>query len=340
LLFVSLQTASSAGVNTLAIGGMSAQTDRAWGVGCLNAANGQTLWLRPLGEAFGANFSGILDDAPQVSVSGTNVLLAGNAYGDSVIFTGLTVPLSDGRGQYLARYDTNGSPVTATVYGSPSTMIWASAANASGVYVCGDFDDYSEFGTKVIAAPLNNTNFLDWSINGFQFTYFTQPFIAKFDLNGNPLWARNGVSSDMANFRGLALVPDGVWASGFLLLSDISHPALFDTNSVYSDIYVPNMGGLVTIISTPGGLLAKIAETTSPAAVTVLNPRSDGTNFKFSFQSQSSFNYAILYRTNLIAGPGWQTNSSVAGDGTVKSVSIPLSIFSPSRQGFVRVAAQ
>ena len=123
-------------------------------------------------------------------------------------------------------------------------MIWASTANASGVYVSGDFDSYSQFGSEVIAAPVYAQNDLDFTINGFNYIYFTQPFIAKFDRNGNPLWARNGVSSDLANFRGLATTSDGVWASGFLKITN-SIPAQFGTNYVYSDIYIPGGSGSV-----------------------------------------------------------------------------------------------
>jgi hypothetical protein len=338
LLYVSLQSTVSSGVTNVSIGSLSNVTDRAWAVACLNATNGQPLWLRGVGHQYGANSAGLTIDMPLISVSGSNVFLTANTFGSSVVFGSLSVPLPGGRGQYFARYDTNGTPWAAKVFGSPTTMLWASAANASGVYVSGDFDSYSQFGNLVIAAPVFTTNDLDFSYNGFDYIYFTQPLVAKFDLNGNPLWARNGVSSALANFRGIATTSDGVWASGFLKISDLSSPAQFGTNFVSSDLYVPGVG-ITTIIFTQAGMIAKIGESTAAAPVTLLNPQDNGVNFQFHFLSQSGFNHNILYRTNLVVG-NWQTNSTVAGDGTLKTSSIPLSVFSPAKQGFVRVSTQ
>jgi hypothetical protein len=339
LLYVSLQSAVSSGVTYASIGSLSNVTDRAWAVACLNATNGQPLWLRGVGHAYGANFSGELNDMPLISQSGSNVFLTANTYGSSVVFGGISVPLPGGRGQYFARYDTNGTPQAATVFGNPTTMIWASAANASGVYVSGDFDSYSQFGNLVIAAPVFTTNDLDSTIGDFNYIYFTQPLVAKFDFNGNPLWARNGVSSAFANFRGIATTSDGVWASGFLKVKDISSPAQFGANFVSSDLYVPGVG-LSTIIFTQAGMLAKIAETATAAVpVTLLNPLNNGANFQFQFLSESGFNHTILYRTNLAAGT-WLTNSTVSGDGTVKTISLPFSLFGSAKQGFIRVSTQ
>ena len=36
----------------------------------------------------------------------------------------------------------------------------------------------------------------------------------------------------------------------------------------------------------------------------------------------------------------WLTYSNVTGDGTLKTIPIPLSVFSPSKQGFIRVSSQ
>ncbi len=152
-LYVSLQATVSGGVTNVSIGGLSNLTDRAWGVACLNGTNGHALWLRGVGDQFGADTSGLINDMPLISTSGTNVFFTGNAYGDSVVFGSLSVSLSGESGQYFARFDTNGNAQAATVFGSPTTMIWASAANASGVYVDGDFGGYSGFGNYFVTAP-------------------------------------------------------------------------------------------------------------------------------------------------------------------------------------------
>lgn len=337
LLYVSLQSTVSDGVTNVSIGSLSNVTDRAWAVACLNASNGKPLWLRGVGHQYGANSAGLTIDWPLISVSGSNVFLTANTFGSSVVFGGLSVPLPGGRGQYFARYDTNGTPWAANGFGSPTTMLWASGANASGVYVTGDFNSYSQFGSLLIAAPAFTTNDLDFTYNGFDYIYFTQPLVAKFDLNGNPLWSRNGVSSAFANFRGIATTSDGVWASGFLKIRDLSSPAQFGTNFVSSDLYVPGGGGPSPIIFTQAGMIAKIADAPTATPVTLLSPQIIGLNFQFQFLSQAGFNHSILYRTNPVAGD-WQTNSAIAGDGTLITITVPLSVFDLSKQGFIRVS--
>ena len=73
--------------------------------------------------------------------------------------------------------------------------------------------------------------------------------------------------------------------------------------------------------------------------VTLINPANAGANFQFQFLSESGFSHNILYSTNLASGI-WQTNSTVSGDGTVKTITLPYSIFSPAKQGFIRVSTQ
>ena len=98
LLYVSLESAVISGVTNASIGSLSNVTDRAWAVACLNATNGQPLWLRSVGHQYGANFSGLINDMPLIAVSGTNVFLTANTYGSSVVFGGLSVALPGGRG--------------------------------------------------------------------------------------------------------------------------------------------------------------------------------------------------------------------------------------------------
>jgi Concanavalin A-like lectin/glucanases superfamily len=78
---------------------------------------------------------------------------------------------------------------------------------------------------------------------------------------------------------------------------------------------------------------------TQASAVTVVNPRILGSNFQFSFASQANFNYAIQYCTDLISA-NWQTYTTIYGDGTMQHIQIPISIFSGSKQGFVRVSIE
>jgi len=79
--------------------------------------------------------------------------------------------------------------------------------------------------------------------------------------------------------------------------------------------------------------------TAGASHVTLLSPKTSGGNFQFSFLSQAGFTNTIQYRTNLTVG-SWQIYTNIPGDGTSKTSSIPFSIFSPSRQGFIRVSTQ
>ncbi len=73
--------------------------------------------------------------------------------------------------------------------------------------------------------------------------------------------------------------------------------------------------------------------------VTLLSPQATGGNFQFSFSSQSGFTNIVQYRTNLTTGT-WLTWTNIPGDGTSKTGAIPLSLFSPSKTGFIRVGTQ
>jgi hypothetical protein len=341
-LYASLNTAVNGGTTNAAIGGTNYSTDRNWAVACLNDANGQAIWVRGIGAQYASGNgnpfgTGLIDDAPLLAVSGNNVFATGVAYSSNATFGSITVNFGDLRGQYVARYDTNGNAIVATAYGSVTTTPRAAVANARGdLYVSGIFDTYSFFGQDMIAAPEETR---------IESGVFSQSFLAKFDINGNALWANEGVSMTTALFLGIALAPNGVWASGWCEAGYFPQtiPVLYGTNQVFSDkLFVSGgAGGGTAIIWYPAGVLANITDSgvTTPTPVTLLNATSAGSNFQFQFLSESGFNHDVLYRTNLIVG-NWRTNSTIAGDGTLKTVSIPFSLFTPSKQGFIRVTTR
>jgi subtilase family serine protease len=78
---------------------------------------------------------------------------------------------------------------------------------------------------------------------------------------------------------------------------------------------------------------------TMPLTVSLLILHAAEANFQFQFLTQFGFTHAVQYRTNLFSG-SWQSYTNVTGDGTLKTISIPLSVFGPSAQGFVRVLTQ
>jgi hypothetical protein len=71
----------------------------------------------------------------------------------------------------------------------------------------------------------------------------------------------------------------------------------------------------------------------------LINAQRAGTNFQFSFLSQTGVTNSVQYRTNLVLGI-WLTYSNVTGDGSLKTIPIPTSVFNGSKQGFVRISSQ
>ena len=76
-----------------------------------------------------------------------------------------------------------------------------------------------------------------------------------------------------------------------------------------------------------------------PNPTQLSQPQRIGTNFQFSFLSQTGVTNSVQYRTNLVLG-NWLNYSNVPGDGTLKTIPIPISVFNGSRQGFIRISSQ
>jgi hypothetical protein len=76
-----------------------------------------------------------------------------------------------------------------------------------------------------------------------------------------------------------------------------------------------------------------------PSPTQLINAQSAGANFQFSFLSQTGTTNSVQYRTNLIFG-NWLTYSNVTGDGCLKTITIPFSVFNNSDLGFIRILSQ
>jgi hypothetical protein len=75
-----------------------------------------------------------------------------------------------------------------------------------------------------------------------------------------------------------------------------------------------------------------------PNPTQLINAQRVGTNFQFSFLSQTGVTNSVQYRTNLVLG-NWLTYSNVTGDGSLKTIPIPISVFNGSKQGFIRISS-
>ncbi len=313
------------------IGSLNLMTDRRWTLACFSNTNGQPLWLRGVGAPLDSGSpSGVLDDAPCLAAAGANVFLVGRAYGSNATFGPYTASWTNSAGDYVARYDTNGTPQLATSFGSPTTTPIAVVANTSGgVYVSGDFDTFSYFGQDLIAAP----NFGPTPTGNFD-----QAFTAKFDANGNSLWARlaqapfDARQSSYVNSSGIALASDGVWTSAVFrprvkfgpnIFTFNGNPLYFSFNQIYDDY--------------DSGALAKITDAVaSVSPVTLINTQLLGANLQFSFISTAGHTNVVQYSTDL-STHAWLTYSNIAGDGTLKTILAPAG--SPA-QKFFRVQTQ
>ena len=310
------------GASTNYIGGVTNVSDRRKVLFSLNATNGLGLWVRGMAaqkDEFSP--SGFGSDSALLSVSGTNIFVTGTSYGSNAVFGAITVNIPGGNGQYFARFDTNGNAQVATSYGSQFTWPWATVADASGnVYVGADFDTYAIFGSNIIAAPFYETVQF---VNNIENRIPGQAFVAKFDRNGNPLWARHAQSpSSYLNLRDITLASDGVWACGFF--NPIGN---FGTNTIF--------GGLSPYHRS--GYLAKITDGGAGAlAVNLFNLLKPGSNFQFQFLSQAGKTNTVQSRTNLSLGT-WVNRTNILGDGSTKTVVLPVSS-APTE--FFRVSTQ
>ena len=76
-----------------------------------------------------------------------------------------------------------------------------------------------------------------------------------------------------------------------------------------------------------------------PNPTQLTNAQYTGTNFQFSFLSQAGVTNSVQYRTNLVLG-NWLTYSNITGNGSLKTIPLPISVFNGSKQGFIRISSQ
>jgi hypothetical protein len=97
---------------------------------------------------------------------------------------------------------------------------------------------------------------------------------------------------------------------------------------------VSNWAPHFNLLLTAGSVFVVSAGSSS---VQLVNASQVGSSFQFQFVSQTGLTHDIQYRTNLVLG-NWLTYTSIPGDGTLKTVTVPLSVFAPSPQGYLRVS--
>jgi len=120
----------------------------------------------------------------------------GGSYAGSIAFGGTTLPAATVSSAFLAKYDSSGNVLWATSSGAgdltQATGVVTDVNN--NVYLTGQFSgDSIVFGNTVLYNSSGN-----YSV-----------FLAKYDSNGNVLWAQSAVGSEWARAYGIAIDPDG-----------------------------------------------------------------------------------------------------------------------------------
>ena len=258
---------------------------------------------------------------------------------------------------------------TMTVGSAPSypwkkEVVWNSGTNASGTFSGNGYGASSGGISTYYSIPSWQTN-ISMAANLGSTTMRNFPDVAA-NADNDYLYTDNGTKSGgwggtsyaaplWAGFTALMnqqTAANGRPPVGFLnpalyaLASSINYTNLFHDITSGSNVWKnsPNkyyaMAGydLCSGLGTMNGTNL-INALTVPMTINLLTLHTAGTNFQFQFPSQFGFTHAVQCRTNLVSG-SWQSYTNVSGDGTLKTISIPLSIFGQSPQGFVRVLTQ
>jgi hypothetical protein len=92
----------------------------------------------------------------------------------------------------------------------------------------------------------------------------------------------------------------------------------------------------VTQVNLSTGATSIFVVTGGATPVQLVNTHVSGTNLLVSFQSQTGFTNRVQYSTNLTS-TNWLTYTNIPGDGNLKNLQVPLSIFGGSPKGFLRI---
>jgi hypothetical protein len=110
------------------------------------------------------------------------------------------------------------------------------------------------------------------------------------------------------------------------------------TNLVIS--FAPADAGLfsnVVVIVSSGGDFTNRLTGRAINPPLLLSPALSGADITFSFATSTGFTYLVQYKKDSLDETAWQTLQSVAGDGTVKTISRPLA---PAAQQYFRLLVQ
>jgi len=181
--------------------------------------NGNVLWAKSAGGNNTDGSTGIATDAVG------NVYLTGDFNSSTLTFGNITLTNAGGEDVFIAKYDPNGN------------VLWAKSAE-------GNDDDYDSGIATDIAGNVYITGYFEGSTLTFGNITLTNAggadiFIAKYDPNGNVLWAKSagGNSYDYSNSITTDAVGN-VYLTGNFNSSTLTFGNITLTNTGYGDIFI------------------------------------------------------------------------------------------------------
>ena len=177
-------------------------------------SSGNVLWAKRAGGTNYDEGEGVCTD------SNGNIFATGHFYSGTIIFGSDTLTNSQQgtAGSFIVKYDSNGNVLWAkSVQGLSIDWGYSVSADPSGnVFVTGEFSsDTLYFGSSVIVTKTSST----------------AVFVAKYDPNGNVLWAKSNVGTFSANDRGCSVSADP-FGNAFVVGHFASLTATFGTTTL------------------------------------------------------------------------------------------------------------
>jgi hypothetical protein len=194
-------------------------------------SNGAVKWVRSANATSGSRATGIKVDAFD------QIIVGGHFFGSTVTFGSIVLTNSALFDSFIVKYDSAGNAIWAkSIQGPNSEYIRGiSADNLGNVVVTGIY-----FGATIVFDTITLTNS---AANN------SEIFLAKYDSNGNVLWAKSygGISGDLSN--SIAVDTSGnVIIAGHFGSPTVTFGAFSLTNSGNGDIFVVKHNSSGTVL--------------------------------------------------------------------------------------------
>lgn len=205
------------------------------------SAAGVFLWAQGNGGNRGDEGTAIKAD------TAGNIIVTGTFRSDSIAFgsTVLHNSASGATSMFMVKYDSLGNIAWAKAKESFWGDVYSGAIETNGtdIYIGGEFSGVSlVFGTDSL---VNSSGYLD-------------VFLTKYDLNGNPVWAAGGGSTNEDNLKSITVDASGnVYATGYFMgyAFRIGMDSVFNHSGGIGDIFITkfNSSGALQWIQGLGG---------------------------------------------------------------------------------------